>query len=364
MKIGFGVKAAGLFDARPQQTQRAEFCQRQELIGIGGKPRIDHAPRILERDAGALQRAQIGDGGRQHERQFLHFRSAGIMDHPSVGDRERALESHRREAFDRAGDRGHDLRPGIGTGSPDRAGADRVEAETDIAGRGVKAFALHIFGDVDRGHARLRADLKLDRNAGIEENAVENLLDRFRPIGARPKPWAPLAPANTSVKPGGAVLEIVQRLRIGLRSIRMIDPLHDLPGRGRGAAGDRRGVCARADRSVRSSARRRSCRPASRTARLSARHRPACASRHRSPARKSAASRSSSVADVIRQVAPGDAVIAGWGGNCHVATAKPNGCFGSSVRRSGVRILVAGRATARSRRWTARPAPPRRCVPR
>ena len=92
----FWRKAAGLLDPRPQQAQRAEFGHGQELVGVGGKPRIDHALRIFERHAGALDRAQIGDAGREHEGQLLHFRSAGIMDHPAVGSRERALESHAR----------------------------------------------------------------------------------------------------------------------------------------------------------------------------------------------------------------------------------------------------------------------------
>ena len=112
MNNGFGARPQALFDPRPQQSQRAEFRQGQELIGIGAEPRIDHAAGFIQRDAGALQRAQIGDAGRQHEGQFLHFRSAGIMDHPSIGNRERALESHRGETFDRAGNRGHDLGPG------------------------------------------------------------------------------------------------------------------------------------------------------------------------------------------------------------------------------------------------------------
>ena len=42
------------------------------------------------------------------------------------------------------------------------------------------------------------------------------------------------APAKTRVKPVSAVLQIVQRLRVGQRGIRMIDPLHDLPGDGGG----------------------------------------------------------------------------------------------------------------------------------
>ena len=244
MKNGFGVKPAGLFDPRPQQPQRAEFCHGQELIGIGGKPRIDHALRILERHAGAFQRAQIGDAGRQHEGQFLHFRSAGVVDHPSVGDRERTLEAHRGEAFDRAGHRRHDLGPGIGAGSPDRAGADRIEAEADIAGRGIEAFALHIFGDVNRGHPRLRTDLKFDRYPGIDENAVENFLDRFR-RRLQTKAMGAVGAGEHQRQPGGAVFQIVQRLRVGLRRVRMIDPLHDLPGRGRRPPGDRRGALAR-----------------------------------------------------------------------------------------------------------------------
>ena len=235
------LKAATLFDPRPQQSQRAEFRHGQELIGIGAKPRIDHAPRLFQSHAGALQRAQIGDAGRQHERQLLHFRSAGIMDHPSVGNRERALESHRGETFDRAGDRGRDLGPGIGTGSPDRAGADRIETEADVARRRADALALDIFGDVDGRHPRLRTDLKVDGNAGIDEDAVEHLLDRLR-CRIQPKAVGAIGAREYQRQPGGAVLEIVHRLRVGRCGIRMIDPLHDLPGRGRGPAGDRCGI--------------------------------------------------------------------------------------------------------------------------
>jgi len=39
---------------------------------------------------------------------------------------------------------------------------------------------------------------------------------------------------------GRAVLEIVQRLRVGLCGIGMVDPLQDLPGGRGGAAGTRR----------------------------------------------------------------------------------------------------------------------------
>ena len=97
------------------------------------------------------------------------------MDHPSIGGGERALEAHRCKTLDRAGDGGHDLGPAIGTGAPHRAGSERVETEADIAGGGIDAFALDIFGEVNGGHPRLRTDLKLDADAGVEIDAVENL---------------------------------------------------------------------------------------------------------------------------------------------------------------------------------------------
>src|SRR2546430_15337830 len=102
------------------------------------------------------------------------------MNHLSVRGCERTLEAHGGKAFDRAGNRGRDFSPGIRTGPRGRAGADRIEAETDIAGRRREPFALHIFGDMNGGHPRLRSDLKLNAYPCIEENAVENLFDRLR----------------------------------------------------------------------------------------------------------------------------------------------------------------------------------------
>ena len=91
-------------------------------------------------------------------------------------------------------------------------------------------------------------------------------------------------------QPGGAVFEVVQRLRVGLRRIGMIDPLHDLPGRRGGAAHDRRGAFRARIERLDPAFRHRSCRPAFRTARPSARRRRACASPHGSRARNSRAS--------------------------------------------------------------------------
>ena len=68
-------------------------------------------------------------------------------------------------------------------------------------------------------------------------------------VASRPKPCAPLAPANTSVRPVAPFSRSCSACDVGLRGIGMVDPLHDLPGRRGGAAGDRRGVArARIDR--------------------------------------------------------------------------------------------------------------------
>jgi hypothetical protein len=163
------------------------------------------------------------------------------MNDPSVGKRKRAFESHRGETFDGAGERWHDLGPGVGAGPPDGASTDRIEAETDIAGGRCEAFALDIFGEVDRDHARLRTDLKFEGNPGIDENAVKNSLDRFR-CRLKPQTISAISPGEHQRQPAGAVREILQRLRIGPRGVRMIDPLRDLPRRGGAPARDRRGV--------------------------------------------------------------------------------------------------------------------------
>ena len=51
--------------------------------------------------------------------------------------------------------------------------------------------------------------------------------------GSQPEAMGAIGAGKHQRQPGGAVFEIVQRLRIGVRRIGMIDPLHDLPGRGR-----------------------------------------------------------------------------------------------------------------------------------
>ena len=90
MKAGSAVKPARDFNARPQFSQRAEFGDGEKLIGVGGQPEEDHAPRRFERNALGFERAQIGQRDRKCERQFLRLGPAGIVDYAPVGGGELA----------------------------------------------------------------------------------------------------------------------------------------------------------------------------------------------------------------------------------------------------------------------------------
>ena len=67
---------------------------------------------------------------------------------------------------------------------------------------------------MDRRHPRLRTDLKLDPDAGVDEHAVQDLLDRFR-RGIEPETMGAVGARENQGQPVGAVLEVVQRLRVG-----------------------------------------------------------------------------------------------------------------------------------------------------
>ena len=86
-------EAASLLDPRPQQPQRTEFGQRQELVGVGAEPRVDHAVCLLERGAGAFEGTEIFNRRCQDECELLSLRSAGIVDYPAIGNDEEALEA-------------------------------------------------------------------------------------------------------------------------------------------------------------------------------------------------------------------------------------------------------------------------------
>ena len=84
-----GLEAAGLLDARPEDAERSELRELDELLGVGREPEGDHAAGVLGRDARLAQRAQEGDARREREGELLRGRPAGRMDAAGVGDEER-----------------------------------------------------------------------------------------------------------------------------------------------------------------------------------------------------------------------------------------------------------------------------------
>src|SRR6185369_15351203 len=104
-------------------------------------------------------------------------------------------------------------------------------------GRWIDTSALQIFRDMYRGHARLRTEFKFDRYAGVDEDAPENLLDRFR-RRLQPKPVCAVCARENQSQAAGPVLQVMAGLRVGLRCVRMVDPLHDLPRPARRPPGD------------------------------------------------------------------------------------------------------------------------------
>ena len=156
---------------------------------------------------------------------------------------------------------------GSAAAAADRRGADRIEAETDVGGGGREAAALHQAASQSAASRVVRAEIEIERDAGIEVNAVERARDRLIRRGEPVAVGADRA-GEDQREPGRAVLEIVQRLRIGRRRIGMVDALHDRPRRAGCAPGDRAALRPCGRRAARWRARHRSWRRAScRTAR-------------------------------------------------------------------------------------------------
>ncbi len=130
-KAGSRRKPAGLLDTRPHFAQGAELGDGEELILVGRETEEDEAACVVERDAAALQSAQIGHRHGEREGKLLSFRPAGGMDRPPIGERERSAEPLTREIGDEAGDDGSKLAPGPRDAAR-RHGANGIEAEADV----------------------------------------------------------------------------------------------------------------------------------------------------------------------------------------------------------------------------------------
>ena len=199
---------ASLLDARPELAQRAQLGDGQELIGIGGEAEIDHAAGGIEGDPAGFQRTQIFHSRCQHVGELLRLRAAGIVDDAAVGSRERpakALACQIRD--DRVEDRLEGA-PGQWTAARHGRGADRIEAETDIGRRRRDPSLLRQGSEQLPGVLGRRAEIEIERDAGVEMDAVERARNSLS--GCR-KTIAVAAdrPGKDEGEAGRAILEIV-----------------------------------------------------------------------------------------------------------------------------------------------------------
>ena len=89
MCIGAGRRAARLGDARDDGARGAHLGGGEKQVGVDRQREGDGGQRILRRDAGRFERAQIGDERGGKKRQFLGFAGARLVRHRRVDEQTR-----------------------------------------------------------------------------------------------------------------------------------------------------------------------------------------------------------------------------------------------------------------------------------
>ena len=207
------TEAAGLLDARPKLAQRAEFRRGEELVGIGGQAEINHAARVGERHAGGFERAQIGERRRQHVGQLQNFRPAGVVDDASVRDRERAGIACNRQLPNGRCERSRLAGPGRRLRFAARQRPDGIEAEPNDKALGTEPAPPYHVGDAARHLRHGQPRIEVERDPGIEIDAVEYGRDRVH--AAERKATRSGRTFKYQRQPVRTVLQVVQRLGVG-----------------------------------------------------------------------------------------------------------------------------------------------------
>ena len=219
------------------------------MIGVGDQPERDRRSGNVECDAAGLQGAQISNRDRNREGKFLRLRSAGVVDGAAVRERKRSLEAASLKIMDHLCKRRRHFGPRRRSRAAHGHGGQRLIIEAYIDFGRVEAAGFDETGDDHAGVLASKHGIESDGDPGIEKDTVKDPCQCFPACIGDPKTAGAWAAGKFKLQTAGAVFEVVQRLRVGGSRVRMIDPLHDLPGRGLSAAGDRCGILrARIDR--------------------------------------------------------------------------------------------------------------------
>ncbi len=216
------LEAARGFDPRPQSAHRAHLREPAIDVGIDRQEDGDLPPRLVERQAGVFQRAEIGDAGRQHGGDLQRLAGPGLVVEPSVGEQRPAGETGLSSDVEEVGQGGE-----VRLARPHGRERDRIEAEVDVE-RGTRQGAPLDEGAEGAGHPRgLRAGVDAHRDE-VEFDAVEESVERG--IRRQSKATRERAARDDERQRIGAALEVGQRKRVGLLCVGMVEALRHRPG--------------------------------------------------------------------------------------------------------------------------------------
>jgi hypothetical protein len=136
------------------------------------------------------------------------------VDHASISRRKRAAEALRRQIGNGGVEAREEVASRLRISAADRCDSKRVKTEADIRGGGRDAAAPNQRGKQMSYVLRLWTGVEIERDAGVEINAVERTRDCL--LGRRQTVAVSADGASEDDgEPGRTVFEVVQRLSIG-----------------------------------------------------------------------------------------------------------------------------------------------------
>ena len=228
-------EAAGVLDQRPEQTERAEFGERREFVGVRRHTERDRVASRFEADAVLRQRAQIAHCRADREGELPRGRAARRVDRACVGANKRPAKALAFQARHARRERARFHGPGAFSAPGAHLQAERIEAEADVGGLDARAAARDERGDALRLSLGVRAEVQLERDAFVEPHALEGAMQRSRVRLRQAKAIGARGAGEHDLKTVGAVGEVVERLRVGVAGLGMIDAGEDAPRAGASA---------------------------------------------------------------------------------------------------------------------------------
>ncbi len=173
------LEAASLLDARPRDTQRAEFRQCRQFIRVRRQPERDQPARFVKRQARPFKQPQQADCGGKRKAKLLRRTPAGRMDRAGVGDQERPAEALPPQVKRRLEARRRLSAP-IGRKWPTGRTGERIEPERDRAVFRFRARAFDQGAKAERLAGAVGPKIELEMRARVEAARRQRLCEARR----------------------------------------------------------------------------------------------------------------------------------------------------------------------------------------